>query len=154
MYSKEESSLIRKKFWTALGRHLSTKPSAEGLRVNWLNYKTGIKHVLFRMDCVKKETYIGIELHHPDSDIRELFYEQFLELKTYLHSTLEEEWIWNEEYYIEETDKTISRIFTSIDGYTLFNQEHWVDMIKFLAPRMRKLDEFWADAKYSFDALK
>ncbi|QSE97564.1 DUF4268 domain-containing protein [Fulvivirga lutea] len=154
MYSKEESAVIRKKFWTALGRHLSSKPSAEGLKVNWLNYKTGVKHLFFRMDIIKKEAYIGIELHHPDEGIRELFFEQFLELKTYLHSILEEEWIWDEEYYQEDSNKYISRIFTSKKGLTIFNQEHWPELINFLAPRMRKLDEFWSDAKYSFDALK
>ncbi|MEQ8927426.1 MAG: DUF4268 domain-containing protein [Fulvivirga sp.] len=154
MYSKEESAILRKKFWTALGRHLSSKPSAEGLKVNWLNYKTGIKHLYFRMDVIKKEAYIGIELHHPDEGIRELFFEQFLELKSYLHSILEEEWIWDKEYYQEDANKIISRIFTSKTGLTIFNQDHWPELINYMAPRMRKLDEFWSDAKYSFDALK
>ena len=151
MYSKEESAAIKKNFWTTLGRYLKAVPSAEGILVNWINYRTGIKQVFFRMDVYKKTTYIGIELHHDDEGIRELFFEQFLELKTYLHSVVEEEWVWEDQYY--NGSREISRIYTSIDGYNIHNKDQWPEIISFLKPRIIKLDEFWADAKYSFDSL-
>ncbi len=154
MYSKEQASLLKREFWTSFGQFLALNPSSEGLKINWINYKTRIKHIHFRMDVIKKSTYIGIELHHPDKGIRELFYEQFLELKTYLHSILEEEWIWQQDYLIPDHSKYVSRIYLTYDGFTIMNKDHWSDIISFLKPRIIKLDEFWSDAKYSFDALK
>ena len=154
MYTKEEAASIKKEFWTAFGQYMSLHPSAEGIKVNWINYRTGIKDIIFRTDVISRQTYIGIELHHQDEGIRELFFEQFLELRTYLHSIMGEEWIWQESYTNPDNGKTISRIFADRHGFTLFNRDHWPDIISFLKPRLIKLDEFWGDAKYSFDALK
>lgn len=152
MYGKEESAAIRKEFWTVFGQYMSHQRSAEGLKVNWINYRTGIKDIYFRSDITRKEAYIGIELHHNDDGIRELFFEQFLELKTYLHSVLDEEWHWEKQIY-NDAEKVISSISTSTIGYSIYNKEHWPELIRFLKPRIIKLDEFWADAKYSFNAL-
>lgn len=153
MYNREEASKLRKQFWTTFGQYLSPQLSAEGMRVNWINYKTGMKDIYFRMDAVKKDISIAIELHHPDEGIRELFYEQFLELKTYFHSVMEEEWIWNKNYTLE-AGKSISRIYQTKHGFTIFDQNQWPEIFQFLKPRIIKLDEFWSDAKYSFDALR
>lgn len=133
---------------------MALQHSAEGLKVNWINYKTGFKDINFRMDCIKKEVFIGIELHHADDVIRELFFEQFKELKTYFHSIVDEEWVWQDVYYEPDSVKKIARIFTSVHGYSIFNENQWPEIIRFLKPRMLKLDEFWSDAKYSFDALR
>lgn len=154
MYSKEEAARLKTEFWTKYGQYMALHPSAEGLKINWINYKTGVKDVLFRTDVIKKQAYIGIELHHTDHGIRELFYEQFLELRTYLHSSLEEEWVWQDVHVVDYDGKVISRIFADMHGFTLFNRDHWPELISFLKPRMLKLDEFWSDAKYSFDALR
>ena len=51
--------------------------------VNWSNYKTKINDLYFRLDFNETEARFSIELQHPDS-IRELFYEQFTELKVLL----------------------------------------------------------------------
>lgn len=45
MYSKAEKSKIRKDFWTAFGQYMKPVPSAEGTKVNWPNYKTGVKQI-------------------------------------------------------------------------------------------------------------
>lgn len=153
MYKKEEASLIRQAFWTALGQYLAPIPSAEGFKVNWLNYKTGFKDVYFRMQADNKKASIGIELTHKDIGIQELFFEQFAELKEVLHSTVEEEWQW-QLYSTDENGKVISRIFKEISSVNIFNQEDWPALISFFKPRIIALDEFWSMAKYSFDALK
>src|SRR3979490_1124512 len=94
MYTREESSLIRQEFWTTFGKYMSPIPSAEGLKVNWVNYKTGIKDVHFRMEALVDSAAICISIERGDAGIRELYFEQFLELKIVLHNTLEEEWEW------------------------------------------------------------
>jgi hypothetical protein len=128
-------------------------PSAEGIKVNWSNYKTGLKNVYFRMEADNKKATIAIELTHPDMDIQEIFYEQFVELKNILHSYLNEEWIWAL-HTRDENERTISRIYQQISPVSIFNQDHWHELISFFKPRIMALDEFWSNAKYAFDALK
>ena len=153
MYTREEASLIRKEFWTMFGGYLSPIKSSEGERVNWLNYKTGLKHVYFRLDAGKRHASIGIELTHPDTGIQELFFEQFLELKSILHGYLNEEWEWVL-HTSDEDGKVISKIYKELNDVNVFNKNNWPELISFLKPRILALDEFWNDAKYSFDSLK
>lgn len=153
MYTKEQASKLRQAFWTAFGQYMAPLPSAEGVKVNWINYQTGVKHVYFRMQADNTAASIGIEMTHPDIEIQELFFEQFLSLKTMLHSFLGEEWEWA----LHTTDahgKVISRIFTEITPVNVFNQDDWPELISFFKPRIIALDEFWSDARYSFDSLK
>ena len=153
MYSKDEASQLKQEFWTTFGQYISPQLSAEGLRVNWVNYKTGIKYVYFRMEAIKKSASIAIEITHPDAGIQELFFEQFLELKTVLHSALEEDWEW-QLHHINEEGKITSRIIRHLYGASIFNKNDWPTLISFFKPRIIALDEFWSDAKYAFDALK
>lgn len=153
MYSKDEASQIKQAFWTAFGQYISPQLSAEGLKVNWVNYKTGIKHLCFRMQAEKRNASISIEIAHPDTGIQELFFEQFLELKNVLHGYLDEEWEWHL-HTTDEYGKTISRIYKETSPVNVFNKADWPEIISFLKPRIIALDEFWSDARYSFDALK
>ncbi|MCC3151797.1 DUF4268 domain-containing protein [Hymenobacter sp. BT770] len=153
MYSKAEVTQLRQAFWTAFGQYMAPVPSAEGDSTNWINYKTGIKHVYFRMQADNRRATIAIELTHPDAGIRELFYEQFVELKALLHEALGEEWSWE----AEATDAVglpYSRIYIELSPANLFNREDWPALISFFKPRIMALDAFWADAQYTFEALK
>ncbi|WP_207425577.1 DUF4268 domain-containing protein [Pedobacter sp. SYSU D00535] len=153
MYTREEASQIRREFWTTLGNYLAPYKSAEGAKVNWLNYKTGLKNVYFRMDADKRSASISIEITHPDLGIQELFFEQFLELKNILQGYMDEEWEWIL-HTSDENGKTISTISKKIFEVNIFRKEDWHKLISFLKPRMLALDEFWSDAKYSFESLK
>ncbi len=121
--------------------------------MNWVNYKTGIKHVYFRMQADKKTAEIAIEISHPDIGIQELFFEQFLEYKNILQATLGEIWDW-ELHIKEEHGKIVSKIFKQLSGVSIFNKNDWPQLISFFKPRIIALDEFWNDVKYGFDALK
>jgi hypothetical protein len=153
MYSKDQASQIRQSFWTAFGQYISPQPSAEGLKINWVNYKTGIKYVNFRMQAESRMASIGIEISHPDAGIQELFFEQFKELKLVLNGALNEDWEWELHGY-DEYGKTVSRIYQQLSNVSIFNRNDWPALISFFKPRIIALDEFWSDAKYSFDALK
>jgi hypothetical protein len=153
MYTREQASQIRKEFWTAFGSYMAPIKSAEGVRINWLNYKTGLKNVYFRLDADKRNAFVGIEITHPDEGIQELFFEQFQELKTILKSYLNEEWEWLL-HTTDENGKTICRIYTELNNVNVFNKNDWPALISFFKPRILALDEFWSDAKYSFESLK
>ncbi|MEJ8756946.1 DUF4268 domain-containing protein [Pontibacter sp. H259] len=153
MYTREQASQLRQAFWTAFGQYIAPQLSADGYRTNWSNYKTGFKHVYFRMRAEKKYATISIELTHPDPEIQELYFEQFQELKGILHDTLGEEWEWD--LHTEDEDgRTVSRIHKDIAQVNVFNQDDWPQLISFFKPRIIALDEFWSNSKYSFDALK
>lgn len=151
MYTREQASQLRQAFWTAFGRYISPHPSAEGLKINWLNYKTGLKHVFFRMQADNKVASIAIELTHPDTQLQELYFEQFVQWRQVLHTSLGEEWDWIL-HTRDEQGRVVSRIVKQISPVNVFNQDDWPKLISFFKPRMIALDDFWCTAKHSFDA--
>lgn len=153
MYTREQASQIRQAFWTAFGQYMSPILSSEGLRTNWINYKTGLKDVYFRMQADKKQASIAIELTQSDTEIQELFFGQFEELKQLLQESMGEEWEW-ELHAEDENGKTVSRIYKEITGVSVFNKDNWPELISFFKPRIIALDEFWSGAQYSFDELR
>lgn len=146
MYSKQEASLIRKDFWTSFGLYMRPLPGVDGEPVNWLNYKTGIKHFYFRMDANNKSASIAIELRHPDNEMRQHYFEQLQQLRTMLVHETGEEWEW-ELNSLDEDSKPFSRIGTYIEGINIFNKADWPTIISFLKPRMVALDAFWYQVK-------
>jgi hypothetical protein len=153
MYKREQASQLRQAFWTTFGQYIAPLLSAEGLKVNWLNYKTGLKHVYFRMQADNRKASIAIEITHPDAELQELFFEQFTKLKSLLHDEVGEKWEW-QLHTTDESGKTISRIYKEISPVNMFNQEDWPQLISFFKPRIIALDEFWSNAQYSFDSLR
>lgn len=152
MFTREQSSRIRQEFWTVFGKYMSPIFSAEGLKINWINYHTSIKDVYFRMDAGPKSATISISLEHNDAGIRALYFEQFEEFRNILRDTLEEEWHWQQDVSAE--GKVISRIYRELPGVSVFNKDHWPELISFFKPRIIALDSFWENAKYTFQILK
>jgi hypothetical protein len=132
---------------------MSLHSSADGDKVNWVNYKTGIKHLYFKMDADKKSAKIAIIWSHTDAGIRALMAEQFLQYKGLLHDILGEEWEWDMDGY-DEYGKPICQIYKTLVGHSIFKEAEWGELIAFFKPRMIALDEFWSSAKYAFDIFK
>ena len=153
MYPKQQVSQLRQEFWTAFGRYMNPVLSAEGEKVNWINYKTGEKNIHFRMDAEHRSASIAIELTHADRSIQQLYYEHFQQLKHVLEKTLGEQWEWRL-HLSDEHGRTISRIYTELDDVSLFNKEHWPELISFFKQRITALDAFWSKVKYGFEVLR
>jgi hypothetical protein len=153
LYSKDQASQLRQAFWTSFGQYIAPQLSAEGLKVNWINYKTGIKHLYFKMHADQRSAWIGIEIAHPDTGMQELIIEQFNEFKKMLESNVGENWQWDM-YITDDYGKTVSRIYTKLDKVNVLRREDWPALISFFKPRIIALDEFWSDAKYSFESFK
>lgn len=152
MYTRNEASRLKEEFWTAFGRYLSPALSAEGLKINWINYHTRIKDLYFRMNADKKSVSIAISFEQNDPATQQLYFDQFLQFKSLLHETLGEEWNWQLHEPVD--GKTISRIYKELRGVSVYNRDQWPDIISFLKPRIIALDLFWTDAKYSFENLQ
>ncbi len=153
LYSKDQASQLKQAFWTTFGQYIGPHPSAEGVKINWINYKTGIKHLSFKMQADHRQASIAIEITHPDAGMQEMVFEQFSQFKKMLEIQLEEEWSW-ELFGIDEYGKKRSRIYTVLPGVSIFKKEDWPALISFFKPRIIVLDEFWNDAKYSFEIFK
>lgn len=152
MYSKEEASKLRQQFWITFGKYMKPIPSAEGLPINWVNYKTGIKHVFFKMNVTQNEATISITIAHPDQELRKLYFEQFKAFKLLLFDALTEEWEW-EENKVNEYGAYFSELSKTLGTVSIFDQKQWPSLISFLKPRIIALDKFWVDVKPVFEAI-
>ncbi len=152
MYSKQQASQIRQTFWSTFGQYMSPILSADNEKINWVNYKTGQKHVYFKLNADQKFASIGIEITHPALDEQKKFYNQFVDLKNMLHTSLGENWDWVL-HTTDENDKVVSRIFIEIVGKSIYNKEDWPALISFFKPRLIALDTFWSQAQYGFQTL-
>jgi hypothetical protein len=153
MYSKQEAAQLKEAFWTTFGKYMSPVLSADGEKVNWINYKTGEKNVQFRMQADNKQASIAIELSHKDSGIRDLYFAQLEQLKPILESETGEPWQWqpNDSH---GNGRTVSRVICTLSQVSIFKKEDWPQLISFFKPRIIALDAFWSQVKYAFEMLR
>jgi len=152
MYSREEAAKLKQQFWITFGQYMKPVPSASGSTVHWVNYRTGVKNIFFKMDVTNKKAVIAIQLTHTDDGIRHLIFEQFEAFKSMLSNTVNEEWDWFKDL-TDDYGKTISQISTEHVNVSVFNQQHWPDLISFFKPRIMALDDFWDNVKPVFESL-
>jgi len=153
MYTKEEISRQKQAFWTAFGRYMQPALSADGEQVSWINYKTGVSGIQFKMDVDRSQAEIAIVLLHSNPELQQMHYSHFVQLRGMLNSTLgEEDWNW-QAAAPDAHGKIVSTISKVLPGVNIHRQEDWGAIISFLKPRIIALDEFWSMAKYGFEAL-
>lgn len=150
MYSKEQASQLRQEFWTVFGQYMKPVLSADGSRINWVNYKTGVKHIYFRMQADHQSASISIDIAHPDKELQQLVFDQFGTYKTLLTNTLNDDWDW-QLHTTNDYGKAISRISKHLSPVSIYQKKDWPELISFFKPRIIALDDFWSDAKFAFD---
>lgn len=152
MYTKQEASAIRTAFWTSFGQYMKPVPSAWKEKVNWLNYKTGIKDIYIRMNADSRKASISIDINISDAIIRAIVFEQFTRMKGMLNAVSDNEWQWYEEVF-NEFGMPYATIKQEIGNVNVFKQQDWPAIISFLKPRFISLDAFWADAKDGIEMI-
>jgi len=153
MYTKEEVARQKQAFWTTFGRYMQPVLSAEGIAVSWLNYKTGIPGVQFKMEADHKQVRIAIVLSHKDEALRTAQYEKLAALKGMFENELEgEAWQW-QQHATDEWGKAVSAVSKELTGVNIHRKEDWPTMISFLKKRLLALDAFWSTARYGFEEL-
>lgn len=150
MYSKQEAALLTQEFWTLFGRYIAPAPAADGEKINWVNYKTGLKDTRFVMTADIHLATVGIVLQQPDLALQQLYFEKFMTLKKHLHKTIGEAWQWQPSI-TNQHGKLTSEIFTTLENVNVLNRQDWPAIISFLKPRIIALDEFWCEFKYAFE---
>jgi hypothetical protein len=152
MYTKQEESKTRQDFWTTFGQYMKPVPGADGTRINWKNYKTGIKHVYFRMNVTRNYASVAIVFKAPDEVIRSLLFDQMIAFKGIFQQDLGEEWYWSTER-ADEGSESFSKVEKILTGVNVMDKEDWPLIISFLKPRIIALDAFWANMKHGFEGL-
>mgnify|MGYP000903866873 FL=1 len=153
MYSKEYKSEMKKLFYTSFGKYMSKNKSINDTKIKWLNYKTNIKDLYFKIDCNENYTKILIDIQHNDDEIRKLFFAQFLELEKLFIKTMGEKWIWESEYLNFYGQKS-SQISKNLKKVNIYDKKTWVSSFKFLEKRFIKIDAFWLNFYEVFKALE
>jgi hypothetical protein len=153
MYSKQQASQLRHEFWISFGQYMNPILSAEGEKVNWVNYRTGEKNIFFRLHADNRKAFIAIELNHKDKDIQQIYFEQLLQFKNLFTEVLHEQWNWQLHSY-DESGILISRIGKEKTGVSIFQKQDWPALISFFKPRIIALDQFWSQVKYALESLK
>ncbi|HZF63584.1 MAG TPA: DUF4268 domain-containing protein [Chitinophagaceae bacterium] len=149
MYSRKEASQIRQEFWTIFGQYMAPVSSADGEKINWINYKTGKKGLQFKMEADQSKASIAVEISPADAFLRKAYYQRFMLRMKDLERLLYEKWTWSEEYVQDVQIK--SRIYKELPGVSVLKREDWPAIISFLKPRIIGLDRFWSCYKYEFD---
>jgi len=150
MYSKQEASLLNQQFWTALGKYMLPIPSAEGEKINWINYKTGEKNIRFVMEVENKIAKIAIQLSHKDIAEQQLYFERFIQLKKIFEHAVGKDWQWLPSME-NEHGKTISQISTQKNELNILNKTDWPALISFFKKNLVALDIFWCENKFAFE---
>ncbi|MEO5967207.1 MAG: DUF4268 domain-containing protein [Ferruginibacter sp.] len=145
MYSNKEISKIQAEFWTTFGLYMRPVPGVHGERVNWINYKTHIKHLSFNLLFTDNFASLKIIFAHPELDKQISFLKTFYIFKSELKS-FPQPLILSKGFSISEPT-TIECVLNNVN---IFNKETWPAAITFLKETMVQLDVFWQNNKYVF----
>lgn len=152
MYTKEQASHIRQQFWTRFGKYMAPVLSSEGEKVNWVNYRTGIPGLYFRMNVTKDEASVSIEIMHKDEESATNIYRQFELLKPMLETYSGKEWEWHA-LWENEYGQLLSKVEIKAGPVNIFKEADWPEIISFLKPQMIALDAFWNEYKMVFETI-
>lgn len=126
--------------------------SAEGEKINWINYKTGVKDLQFNLKIFKDSVSIAIEIDKKDKSSQYLHFEVLEKFKKQFETICGKHWQWEKTVVINE-GKTCSRVVATLDKVSILNQSQWPEIISFFKMNLILLDEFWSNFKFAFDHL-
>lgn len=148
MYDKR----LKDEFWTSFGKYMALSHSATGEKQHWLNYKTGVRYLQFRMDADEHHAMIAIELANHDEEARQRLYNLFLADRDLLTQYTNEAWNWENDLNIDG-GRTISKIYRELKEVNVYRKTDWPAIISFLKPAMMGLDLFWTEQKEFYQMI-
>ena len=144
---------IKDEFWTTFGKYMALHPSASGEKVNWINYKTGVKLVQFRLEVNEKKAGIYIELSKPDLEVQKKLFDQLARDIDLLIGYTDTNWQLEPQLKISE-GRIVSGIYQEHSEVNVYFKSDWPAIISFLKFELIGLDKFWTENKdvYAFIA--
>ena len=142
-------SLKSQQFWKSFGQYMAPIPSAEGNKINWINYKTEVKFIRFTIILINDNVIIRLELFNPDTLLQEEQFEQLLQFKKQFIEICGIDWTWAK-LVTDEHGRISSSITSTLINASIVNEIDWPMIISFLKPRLISLDKFWTNFKFVF----
>ena len=134
MFSKEDSTKLRKEFWTSFGKSFPRK---------WLLYNTKIKGLSFKFQADRKKASVCLDFDHPDEIANELLYDQLISLNKVLISEYLPEVIYDSQFELE-SHKIIRRIYVPFNKkFSIHNKDTWLECYEFFVEKMTMLELFF-----------
>ena len=152
MYSKAEASFLTQKFWTSFGTYMSPVPSASLEKVNWINYKTGIKGIIFKLNADKTSATVTVEIFLKDTMLQHQYFHTFINFASAFKHIAGKNWLFNNDSYLENKGE-VSTIMVELKNVNIFMEKDWPTAISFLKHYMIGLDAFWAVYKPAFEII-
>ena len=138
MFSKEESTSLRKEFWTCFGKSFPRK---------WILYNTKIKGLSFKFVANRKNAMICLDIENPDKMANKILFEKILSLQTILKEDYLSEVIFEYSYRLEN-EKIIHRIYINHkDKFSIYNKNTWSSCYNFYVEVMPKFELFFLEYK-------
>ena len=141
--------MLTKQFWTTFGRYIAPVFSAEGEKINWINYKTAVKFIRFRLQANNNVASIAIELSNPDINIQLQQFQQLVIFKKQFQKIFGMDWEWKK-MINDGHGKITCTIEVSIGDVSVMNIFQWPQIISFFKPKLISLDTFWCGYKFAF----
>lgn len=152
MYSEKEASAIKQKFWTSFGQYMAPVASLSGEKINWINYKTGIKGISLKANADNNQAFVAIEISVSDKIIQENYFKLFHTFKKQFKDIAGDGWDM-QPAYISSQGNNISRISTELNQVNIFRESDWPRIITFLKEKMIAFDAFWVEYKPAFETI-
>ncbi len=150
MAVNKTASQISGEFWTVFGKYMAPVLSAEGEKINWINYKTGVKNLRFNMQVYNNSVLIAIEIDHADILVQQQQFEQLSNFKKQFQFICGSQWQW-EEVVVKAENRNCHRVKNTLENVSILNQSQWPEIISFFKTNLILLDEFWSNFKFAFE---
>ena len=146
MFSKEEKSALNHSFWDEFKNSMKKSSSQVQKRVNWLQYPTHLKHTYLRLVFDQKEAAVCYDIQFKDEEIRALFWDQLMELKTLIEKNMGVSTIWIQSFETHN-GSTISRLKWQDSSLCIHQKKDWKKAQRFFKERLLEFDVFYQEYK-------
>lgn len=145
MFSDAEASALRQKFWTRFGQYMSPVTSAEGEKINWINYRTGVKNIKWKMETLNREASISVIISG-----NEVLKDRFLQIFDQVKYIRENNMILEKDF-MEHNSNNLYRLAKKLPGISVLDESKWPDLIIFFKENSIAFDKFWTEHKFVFE---
>lgn len=142
MFSKEQRKLIHEAFWTEFKTLMNKQANAEGKRIKWLRYPTKIKSIFIRLYVDSTKATFSIDIQPKDEGIRQVVWEQFIELKKVLEDEMGKDGIWLEST-LNASNQEISQLIWTLKKVNIYRKEDKEQIFSFLKEKLISFDRFY-----------
>ena len=149
MYSKTAIAAQKKSFFIAFGRYMSPVPSVFGEPVSWLNYRTGVKHIYFRIELAADACTVGLYISGAEPEKRQALFDKLQQFTSLLPVSTSTRWHWQPQA-VDENGQPIARVAITIGPVHFMQTGDWPAIIAFLKEHLLQLDHFWFEVKEFF----